>query len=323
MILGYTVEGGRLRAAEAQGLRLSDLVWIDLYKPTREEELAIEMELGFEVPTPAEMHEIEVSSRVYIEDGAVFMTANLPTNFDSDEPELAPVTFVLKGGRLLTLRYHEPRSFRTFVNRAERVDVGCSSGLTILLGLLEVVVDRVADIIEAIGREIEVLSRTIFGAPAPRPGKGPDFSGVLRGLGRQGDLLAAAIDSLVTLERIIAFLSAARAGIAADKEARSRLKSLARDTRFLAEHATALSQKITFLLDATLGMISIQQNAIIKIFSVAAVVFLPPTLIASIYGMNFDVMPELHWTAGYPFAIGLMVLSAVVSYGIFKSRGWL
>jgi magnesium transporter len=322
MILGYTVEGGRLRAAEAQGLRLSDLVWIDLYKPTREEELAIEMELGFEVPTPAEMHEIEVSSRVYIEDGAVFMTANLPTNFDSDEPELAPVTFVLKGGRLLTLRYHEPRSFRTFVNRAERVDVGCSSGLTILLGLLEVVVDRVADIIEAIGREIEVLSRTIFGAPAPRPGKGPDFSGVLRGLGRQGDLLAAAIDSLVTLERIIAFLnvgSVANTG----KEERTRLKSAARDSRFLAEHANALLQKLNFLLDATLGMISIEQNAIIKIFSVAAVVFLPPTLIASIYGMNFDVMPELHWTAGYPFAIGLMVLSAVVSYGIFKSRGWL
>ncbi|HVL21926.1 MAG TPA: magnesium transporter CorA family protein [Amaricoccus sp.] len=322
MILGYTVDKGRLRAVEAPEPRLADLVWIDLHNPTRDEEKAIEAALGFEVPTPAEMHEIEVSSRIYVEDGAVFMTANLTTNFDGDDPELAPVTFVLKDGRLLTLRYHEPRSFRTFVNRAERVDVGCSTALTILLGLLEVVVDRVADIIEAIGREIETLSRTIFRAPARRPGTGPDFSGVLRGLGRQGDRLAGVIDSLVTLERIIAFLSVGSVA-AAGKDERSRLKSAARDARFLAEHSNALLQKLNFLLDATLGMISIEQNAIIKIFSVAAVVFLPPTLIASIYGMNFEVMPELHWVAGYPFAIGLMVLSAVVSYGLFKARGWL
>ena len=107
------------------------------------------------------------------------------------------------------------------------------------------------------------------------------------------------------------------------KEDRARLKSLARDTRFLTGHAAFLGQKVNFLLDATLGMISIQQNAIIKIFSVAAVIFLPPTLVASIYGMNFTVMPELSWAFGYPFAILLMVASAVVSYLVFKTRGWL
>lgn len=322
MIFGYTVENGRLRLADSPELHLGELVWIDLENPTREEEKAIEAGLGFEVPTPAEMQEIEVSSRIYIEDGAIFMTANLPAQFESEEPELEPVTFVLKSGRLLTLRYHQPRSFRTFVARAERSDVGCTTGLTVLLGLLEVVIDRVADIIEAVGREIEALSRTIFRAPTTRPGAGPDYSGVLRGLGRQGDLLAGAIDSLVTLERIIAFLSVGSVANA-DKDGRARLKSAARDARFLAEHSNALLQKLNFLLDATLGMISIEQNNIIKIFSVAAVVFLPPTLIASIYGMNFEVMPELHWLAGYPFALGLMVLSAVVSYGLFKSRGWL
>jgi magnesium transporter len=127
----------------------------------------------------------------------------------------------------------------------------------------------------------------------------------------------------VTLERLVAFQSAIRGSLAADKEARTRLKSLARDTRFLAEHATFLSQKVTFLLDATLGMISIQQNAIIKIFSVAAVIFLPPTLVASIYGMNFAVMPELHWAFGYPMALVLMIASAAGSYWVFKTRGWL
>lgn len=323
MIFGYTVDNGRLRASEAPELHLADLVWIDLDNPTRDEEKAIEAALGFEVPTPAEMHEIEVSSRIYIEDGAVFLTANLPVHFETDAPELAPVTFVLKSGRLLTLRYHEPRTFRTFVTRAERVDVGCSNGLTVLLGLLEVVIDRVADIIESIAREIEALSRTVFRSQPSRPGKGaPDYTGILRGLGRLGDLLAGALDSLVTLERIIAFLSVGGV-VNADKDGRARLKSAARDARFLAEHSNALLQKLNFLLDATLGMISIEQNNIIKIFSVAAVVFLPPTLIASIYGMNFEVMPELHWAVGYPFAIGLMVLSAVVSYGIFKARGWL
>lgn len=322
MIFGYIVENGRLRERPSPEQSLADLVWIDLDNPTREEEKAIEAALGFEVPTPAEMHEIEVSSRLYIEDGAAFMTANLPVHFETDEPELAPVTFVLKAGRLLTLRYHQPRTFRTFITRAERVDVGCTNGLTVLLGLLEVVIDRVADIIEGVGREVEALSRTIFRSQPSRPGKGPDYTGILRGLGRQGDLLAGGIDSLVTLERIIAFLSAGSVANA-DKDGRVRLKSAGRDARFLAEHSNALLQKLNFLLDATLGMISIEQNNIIKIFSVAAVVFLPPTLIASIYGMNFVLMPELEWVAGYPFAIGLMVLSAVLSYGIFKSRGWL
>lgn len=322
MILGYTVEGGRLHRVESPESRIAELVWIDLDNPTEEEERLIETALGFEVPTPAKMHEIEVSSRIYIEDGAIFMTANLPSKFDSEEPELVPVSFVIKGGRLLTLRFHTPRTFRTFVARAERVDIGSSKGLSVLIGLLEVVIDRIADIIEVIGREIETLSRTIFRSSVNRPGKGPDYSGVLRGLGRQGDLLAGVIDSLVTLERIVAFLSVGSV-TNADKEARGRLKSASRDARFLAEHSNALLQKLNFLLDATLGMISIEQNNIIKIFSVAAVVFLPPTLIASIYGMNFAVMPELHWAIGYPFAIGLMVMSALVSYGVFKARGWL
>lgn len=322
MIQGYTVEGGRLRRVASPESCIAELVWVDLENPTSEEEQLIELALGFEVPTPAKMHEIEVSSRIYIEDGAIFLTANLPSHFDSEEPELVPVSFVLKDGRLLTLRFHTPRTFRTFVARAERVDVGCSNGLSVLIGLLEVVIDRIADIIEVIGREIETLSRTIFRSSVKRPGKGPDYSGVLRGLGRQGDLLAGVIDSLVTLERIIAFLSVGSV-TNADKEARGRLKSASRDARFLAEHSNALLQKLNFLLDATLGMISIEQNNIIKIFSVAAVVFLPPTLIASIYGMNFVVMPELHWAVGYPFAIGLMVLSALVSYGVFKARGWL
>ena len=127
----------------------------------------------------------------------------------------------------------------------------------------------------------------------------------------------------MTLERVLVFLTATSAARPASKGAKVRLKALARDTHFLTEHTGSLTQKLNFLLDATLGMISIEQNTIIKIFSVAAVIFLPPTLVGTVYGMNFDVMPELHWAFGYPFALGAMVLSAVVSYWVFKSRGWL
>jgi magnesium transporter len=318
VIEGYVVEEGRLRAVPAPLGADAGAVWIDLLDPTDGEEKAVERAFGFEVPTREEMTEIEDSSRLYAEDGAVVMTVNLPVGTETEEPELAPVTFILVGGRLVTLRYHEPRAFKTFPQRAERLDLGCSDGLSVLLSLLEVVVDRLADILETIGREVDRLSRAVF-----RPTGAADYQAVLRGLGRQGDLVRYASDSLVSLERLYVFVTATAAGGPGGKEGKARLKTLGRDTRFLSEHAGSLSAKLNFLLDATLGMISIQQNNIIKIFSVAAVVFLPPTLIASIYGMNFEVMPELHWLAGYPFALGLMVLSAVLSYWFFKSRGWL
>ena len=243
---------------------------------------------------------------------------------ESDDPVLAPVTFILVGERLVTVRYHDPRVFRSFAVRSERLDLDCSDGFSALLSLLEVVVDRLADILEEVGREIDQVSRAVFRPPPPeKKGGGPDYQAVLRRIGRAGGLVANAGDSLVTLERVLVFLTATSAARPASKGAKVRLKALARDTHFLTEHTGSLTQKLNFLLDATLGMISIEQNTIIKIFSVAAVIFLPPTLVGTVYGMNFDVMPELHWAFGYPFALGAMVLSAVVSYWVFKSRGWL
>ncbi len=321
MIQGYAAEDGRLKPVETPIDAIDRLVWIDISDPTDAEETAVETALGIDVPTRAEMEEIEDSSRLYTEDGAAFMTANLPSRTDTETPVLAPVTFILAGSRLVTVRYHEPKAFRTLAARAERVAMGCVDGATVLLSLLEAVIDRLADILEKIGRDIEQISRTIF-RPVKKPGRGPDYQAVLQDLGRHGDLVANVTDSLVTLERLVVFLTAS-AGRGINKDGRLRIKTLGRDTRFLSDHASALSQKLTFLLDATLGMISIEQNGIIKIFSVAAVVFLPPTLIASIYGMNFDVIPELHWAVGYPFALGLMVLSAVLSFLFFKTRGWL
>jgi len=141
-------------------------------------------------------------------------------------------------------------------------------------------------------------------------------------IGDDQDMLAKTRDSLISMGRLMSFLSLP-IHVREDKELREHVKSLGRDIGSLLDHSAFLASNIGFLLDASMGLINIEQNAIIKIFSVAAVVFLPPTLVASIYGMNFHHMPELDWLYGYPFAIGLMVTSAVLPYLFFKRKGWL
>jgi magnesium transporter len=297
-------------------------IWVDLQAPTAEEEERLEKALGVNLPTREEMEEIEVSSRLYYEDGAAFMTATLPAQADRDDAHMAPVTFVLTGDCLVTIRYHDPRVFTTFPQRAEKVAMGLKNGEAVLMALLEAVVDRLADVLERAGRDIDLTSRKVFQQDEAAP-RALDFRAMLQEIGRKGDLTSDIRDSLVTLERLLGFLGQVTNQRKSERDIRERLKTLGRDTRSLADHASFLSQKITFLLDATLGMVNIEQNAIIKIFSVAAVVFLPPTLIASIYGMNFKYMPELDWPFGYPLALALMVASAIMPLKFFKRRGWL
>ena len=237
---------------------------------------------------------------------------------------MSPVTFVLAGGRLVTIRYHEPRAFQTFPLRAEKADLQCTSGQTILIALLEAIVDRLADLLERASREIVDISHDIFHPTEKKASKRDiNFQIILRRIGRKEDLVSNIQDSLVTLQRLSGFLGHITLQAKNDKDIRARVKTLSRDIASLTDHASFMTQKITFLLDATLGMINIEQNGIIKIVSVAAVVFLPPTLVASIYGMNFEHMPELQWQYAYPAALGLMVISAVLPYWFFKRRGWL
>ncbi|WP_432287400.1 magnesium/cobalt transporter CorA [Aminobacter sp. BA135] len=324
MIKAFVVENDRLRLADSIAAAKDSIVWADLLNPTREEEAEVEQWLGVGVPTREEMEEIEISSRLYVEDGAYFMTATLPSQADSDDPVMSPVTFVLRRNLLVTIRYHEPKAFLSFPVRAEKAAIGCTSGETILVGLLEAIVDRLADVLERVSRDIELQSKDIFNPTATKASKRDrDFQQVLKTLGRKESLTSNIRDSLTSLQRLSGFLANALAQGKNGKDAKARVKTLSRDVLSLTDHASFLSQKITFLLDATLGMINIEQNGIIKIVSVAAVVFLPPTLVASIYGMNFDLMPELRWMLGYPMAIGLMVISAVLPFWWFRRRGWL
>jgi magnesium transporter len=324
MIKAFVVDNERLHAVDDLLANKERVVWADLFEPTKEEEATIENWIGVGIPTREEMQEIEISSRLYVENGAFFMTATLPAHADGDRPVMSPVTFVLSQNRLITVRYHEPRAFHTFPMRAEKADIGCTNGETILIALLEAIVDRLADVLERAGSEVIEISHDIF-HPAEKKASKRDrgFQIILRRIGRKEDLVSNIQDSLLSLQRLSGFFGQVTVPRKNDKDLRARVKTLSRDVSSLSDHASFLSQKITFLLDATLGMINIEQNAIIKIVSVAAVVFLPPTLVASVYGMNFDVMPELKWLLGYPFALFLMVISAVLPFWYFKRRGWL
>ena len=321
MINGYVLRAGRLRRLEEGQAAEEAPVWIDLVNPLPHHSRAIEEQYGIRVPTRERMEEIEESSRLYTDGRAIYMTVAVPARTELDMPLLVPVTFILTPSVLVTVHDYEPKAFQTFPNRAERIDTGVRDADTVLLALLDAVVDRLADILESVGRDIEKLSREVLHVIPGEHAK--DYRLVLRDIGRHGEIVSHVLQSLVSVERMLVFLGPATLGRMSGKDSRARLKMLSRDAHHLGEHANFLSQKINFLLDATLGMISIEQNDTIKMFSVAAVVFLPPTLIASIYGMNFADMPELSWHFGYPFAIGLMIFSAWFSYWIFKRRGWL
>jgi magnesium transporter len=313
-------------AADTGGAALpADTVWIDLLSPTRSEVQLVEKALGLELPTHEEMLEIEPSSRLYQDSGATFATASLLWQADTETPEMSPVTFVLGERTLVTIRYGEPKSFSMFQVQAEKQAAVCQSSAAVLLGLLDAVIDRLADILERCGVEVDRISKDVFGRATPN-GRihtpTHEYTDTLQRIGRQQDIINKARESLVGMGRVIGFLTISRQP-PLDKAGREHLKTLARDARSLTDHAAYIVTNVNFLLDATLGMINIEQNQIIKIFSVAAVAFLPPTLVASIYGMNFEFMPELKWSLGYPLAIALMVLSAVVPFLYFRRRKWL
>jgi len=303
-----------------------NVVWFDLFEPTGEERHRVEALLGLSLPTREEMQEIEPSSRLYVESDAAYMTATILHHADDPNPRHDPITFVLTKHNLVTLRYVDPRPILTFAQRYARQPGTCSSGEDALVALLDAFVDRIADILEKVGLDLDALSQKVFRATAegtnPQTGERVDLQRAIRDLGRYEDLCSTSRESLVSLGRVVRFLGAILDAGPKTKENKAVLKSITRDMATLGEQATFESQKVNFLLNGTLGLINIEQNRIIKLFSVAAVVFLPPTLVASLYGMNFRHMPELDWTFGYPMAIALMVLSAVVPYLFFKRKGW-
>src|SRR3981081_2549060 len=298
-------------------------VWIDLVKPTAAEDKAVEKLAGIAVPTREDMQEIEISSRLYIENGARYMTATLMCAADTENPRTTAVTFILAAHRLVTVRYDESKPFMLVENKLARA---CAPGITgemVLMELLDAVIDRNADILERAGGDMDNISHDIFEPEgAARTGHAKRYSDILIAIGRKGDLTSKVRESLVSIGRVVTFVTAA-VDVKWSKDMREQLKTMQRDVVSLTDHSSYLSNKITFTLDAMLGVVNLEQNNIIKLFSVMAVVLMPPTLIASIYGMNFKAMPELEWAHGYPMALVMMFMAAVLPYFLFKWKKWL
>ena len=294
----------------------ADTLWIDLVSPTREEDAAVEKALGLSIPTREEMAELEASSRVYRENGATYATADIITHGDDPLPGVEPVTFVLTDGPLVTIRYTDPKPFSLLIDKLEREPALCASGAEMFLNLMEAVIDRVSDILSKNATRVEGIAAHVFSG-----GRTVGFEKLITKLGQAQMATARIEQSLAGLLRIFAFVGIDER--ADTDEARAHLRSLGRDADSLIAHNQSVAASINFQLSAALGLINIEQSSIIKIFSVAAVAFLPPTLIASIYGMNFEHMPELPQPWGYPAAVAAMVVSAVLPLAWFKHKGWL
>jgi len=298
-------------------------VWFDLVNPAHEEDKIVERKVGAAVPTREEMQEIEVTSRLYVENGARYMTATLMCQSDTDTPKTTPVTFIISGHRLITVRYDEPRPFMMVGNKLARNCSPTVTGESVLMDLLDAVIDRAADILERIGSEVDQISHDIFEPEGGRADRSRSYNEILKAIGKKGDLASKVRESLVSIGRLLLYLANEADSMRWAKESRAQLRGMQRDVHSLSDHAAYLSNKIQFLLDAMLGVVTIEQNNVIKIFSVAAVALMPPTLIASIYGMNFKHMPELDWSLGYPIAIALMLIAAALPYFFFKWKKWL
>jgi len=308
----------------ATGPALGDgIVWCDLFNPTREEELRLEDELGVPLPTREDMDEIEASSRLYLEKGAAFMTAQVAFFGGETRLQAEPVTFVLVRERLVTIRYIDPGAFSALCGHAAKEPGLMSTGPSTFLSLLEAIVDRTADLIEKTEDRIDGVSRGIF-----RAKRETRLEDALIEIGDVQNTIAKIRDSLVSLARLSAFAHNLDAEVVGLRDGdlidfRDRVRTISQDVASLSDHASYITGNMSFLLDAGLGLISVEQNNVMKLISVVSVIFLPLTLIASIYGMNFEDMPFLHAKGAFYGCMGSMIAVAGGLVWWLRSRRWL
>ncbi|ARJ66974.1 Mg2+ and Co2+ transporter [Magnetospirillum sp. ME-1] len=303
-----------------------DALWIDLLDPSPEEIALVEARTGLDLPSRDRMQEIETSSRLSRLGDALVMTVPVLTGASGFEPRNSAVTFILSGPLLVTLRHDTPHAMATFAAALPAAHPAPVSGGDVMLGLVEAIIDRIADVLQDLGTGLDGISHRIFHQPhgpqhRRRRAGSREMEALLRTIGRTGDLSGKARETLLGLKRATAFLPHGEGALGLSGLP-DRLRAIDQDLHSLAEYTDFLGNKINFLLDATLGLIGIQQNQVIKLFTIMSVLFLPPTLVASWYGMNFKIIPELQWELGYLWAIGLAVVSAVLPYLYFRRKGW-
>jgi magnesium transporter len=300
-------------------------IWIDLIEPEPSEEKYIEKILNIEAPTEEEMDKFEVISPFYMEKDVEYMTVTIMDKACEDYPDSTAITFIMTKEYLVTTRYDKPKSFDYLNSWINRNKEKVFTPEYVLTTIIDFVVNCCADILEEVGNEIDNLLKVVFEKPIDRKKNSSEFyNDIIRRIGSTGTIISKNRESLVSLNRMIIYFSQIdNARYMNKKDSRLRIKNISREISSLGEYANFLSQRNSFLLDATLGMISVEQNLIIKAFTIAAAVLMPPTLIASIYGMNFDHMPELSFKYGYPLALVLIFITGITPYLYFKRKGWL
>lgn len=320
MHYAYSLQGGRLARNDADR-DLADAAWIDLIQPG-DAEMARLRDLGVPVPSLAEMEEIELSNRLYREDGMDYMTVMLPGERAGGDRTSMPVTFILSADRLVTVRHHSPRPFLTYPDRAERSTLGCGTPDRLFLGLIEEIIARLADILEGAGRTLDQTTASVFERRAVAAAS-DRLQAALQDVGREAETMARVRLALLTVERMLAFYTATLEDRPEEGRLRAATRAQMRDVQALEVHADFLGGRVSLAVDTTLGLINLQQNNTVRILSVVAALFLPPTLIASIYGMNFTNMPELDQPWGYAFALVLMGGTTLGTWLFLRWKGWI
>ncbi|PHM74857.1 magnesium/cobalt transporter CorA [Xenorhabdus kozodoii] len=316
MLNAFKLENNRLLRLEVEeGDKLSDSMWVDLVGLGDDDRLRVQNELGQVLATRTELDDIEASARFFEDEDGMHVHSFFYFEDAEDHAGNSTVAFTIRDGRLYTLRERELPAFRLYRMRARNQTMVDGNAYELLMDLFETKIEQLADVIENIYSVLESLSRVIM-----KGKQGDEFDSALSNLAEQEDIGWKVRLCLMDSQRALNFL-VRRARLPTNQLEQAR--EILRDIESLLPHNESLFQKVNFLMQAAMGFINIEQSRIIKIFSVVSVVFLPPTLVASSYGMNFEFMPELHWTFGYPAAIGVMIAAGLAPYLYFKRKNWL
>lgn len=319
MINVFTLQGGRL--SQVNVTCRSDLeqvapIWVDLISPDEEERDWVKSIYGVTLPDEDEVKDIEASARYYEEENGDWHLRNDFLRDDESPPRVITVAFILSKNILFSMHAEDLPVFRLVRMRARSRPGSIEDYKDVLLDLYATDAEYSADVLEGIYESLEEVSRSVL----QKDFSDQDAAVSLNAMAQEEDLNGRIRRNMMDTRRAVSFLMRGRL---LNSEQFEEARQILRDIESLDGHTAFLFEKINFLMAATVGFIEINQNKIIKIFSVASVVFLPPTLIASVYGMNFDLMPELHWPIGYPMALLMMVASAITPFLYFRRRGWL
>ncbi|HGJ5858001.1 magnesium/cobalt transporter CorA [Arsenophonus nasoniae] len=316
MLLAFKLDNHRLSRLELdEGEKLTDAVWVDLMEPDEKERQTVQTELKQLLVTPSELTDIEASARFFEDEDGLHIHSFFYYQDSDEHVGNSTVAFTFRDGRLYTLRERDLPAFRLYRMRSRSQKLIDANAYELFLDLFETKIEQLADVIENIYSVLESLSRIILEGK-----QGDELDSALSNLAEQEDIGWKVRLCLMDSQRALNFLIR-RARLPAGQLEQAR--DILRDIESLLPHNESLFQKVNFLMQAAMGFINIEQSRIIKIFSVVSVVFLPPTLVASSYGMNFEFMPELGWRFGYPAAIILMIIAGLAPYLYFKRKNWL